>query len=168
MAGRRETRLRAALTRDGSSVGPTAETLAKLRHDVVGRLVARGRLLRSHADAAEEIRAIVEAIGRGMFPTARPISRTGSPRSHRRPRDFLDRMSSTERRLWEFRYLPWTRALIQAGDAVLPGRRWLDLVLAIVVENSGLRRAERRYGLRHGSALGYLVAGLERYDGLRR
>jgi hypothetical protein len=168
MQSRREDRLRSALTGDGSSVAPTPETLAKLRYDVIGRLVADGRLLRAHADAAEEIRAVVEAVGRGMLPTARPTFWAGRPQGHRGPRDFLDRMSSLERRLWQFRYLPWTRALIHAGDASLPGRRWVELVLDIVVDNSGLRRVERRYRLRHGSALGFLADGLERYDGLRR
>jgi hypothetical protein len=168
MAGRRDERLRSALALGGPVVAATAETLAKLRHDVVGRLVARGRLHRVHADAAEEIRTVVEAVGRGMCPTAQPTAWTGRSSGYRGPRDFLDRMSPEERRLWQFHYLPWTRDLTQAGDAVLPGGRWLELVLEIVVENGGLRRAERRHGLRHGSALGYLATGLERYDGRRR
>ena len=168
MPGRREERLRSTLASGGPVVAATAETLAKLRHDVVGRLVARGRLHRVHADAAEEIRTVAEAVGRGMCPTAQPTAWTGRSSGYRAPRDFLDRMSPEERRLWQFRYLPWKRELTQSCDAALPGGRWLDLVLDIVVENSGLRRTERRHGLRHGTALGYLAAGLERYDRWRR
>ena len=105
-----------------------------------------------------------EAVGRGMCPTARMTDWAGRQASFRGPRDFLDRMTSEERHLWQFRYLPWKSELVRAGDAALPGSRWLGLVLDIVVDNTGLRRAERRHGLRHGTALGYLAAGLERYD----
>jgi iron(III) transport system permease protein len=44
----------------------------------------------------------------------------------------------------------------------------LGLPLDIVVDNSGLRQAERRQGLRHGTALTLLAIGLERYDRWRR
>jgi hypothetical protein len=168
MRARREDRLRSALTPDEPAVAATAETLAKLRHDVVARLVARGGLQRVHGDAAEEIRTVNEAVGRGMCPTAQPVAWIGRPSGFRGPRDFLDRMTGEERRLWQFRYLPWRSELIRTGDAALPGARWLRLVLDIVVDNSGLRQAEHRQGLRHGTALGYLAVGLERYDRWRR
>lgn len=163
----RRQRLREAIERHEATVPPTPETLSNLRHDVVGRLVERGRLHRVHAEAAEEIRTVAEAVGRGMYPRALPADWTGRPLDGRFPRDFLDRMTARERRLWQHRYLPWTRELSRDGDSELPGARWLQLVLDIVIENCGLRRAERRNGLRHGAALGYLAVGLERYDGWR-
>jgi hypothetical protein len=165
---RRDDRLRAALAPGEPAVAATAETLAKLRHDVVARLVAHGRLQRVHGDAAEEIRTVSEAVGRGLCPTAQMAAWAGRPSGFRGPRDFLDRMTAEERRLWQFRYLPWRSELVRAGDDALPGARWLGLVLDIVVDNSGLRQAERRQGLRHGTALTLLAIGLERYDRWRR
>lgn len=164
MSVRRDVRLRQALGDDDLVAEPTPETLARLRHDVVGRLVERGRLHRIHAEAAEEIRTVAEAVGRGMFPRAYPTDWTGRPLDGRVPRDFFDRMSARERQLWQRHYLPWTRELHRDGDDQLPGPRWIQLVLDVVVENKGLRRAERSCGLRHGAALDYLADGLERYD----
>jgi hypothetical protein len=168
MRARRKDRLRSAFGPDEGARGGTPETIAKLRHDVIGRLVRHGRLQRIHGDAAEEIRLVSEAVGRGMCPTARMTDWAGRQPGFRGSRDFLDRMTSEERHLWQFRYLPWKSELVRAGDAALPGDRWLGLVLDIVVDNSGLRGAERRHGLRHGTALGYLAAGLERYERWRR
>lgn len=170
MRTRREARLRAALRAadEDEAVAATPETLAKLRHDVVGRLIERGRLQKAHGEAAEEIRTVSEAVGRGMCPTAQPTGWSVRPPGYRGPRDFLDRMTARERHIWQFRYQPWKSELLRARDVALPGGRWLDLVLDIVVDNSGLRRAERRHGLRHGSALGYLADGLECYDRWRR
>lgn len=107
---------------------------------------------------------VCEAIGRGMSPTALPTEWAGRPGEHRFARDFLDRMTAEERRLWERCYLPWTREILRAGDGRLSGSRWLRLVLDVVVENSGLRVAERRVGLRNGAGLDYLATGLERYE----
>ncbi|MEE8332749.1 MAG: hypothetical protein V3R85_02790 [Alphaproteobacteria bacterium] len=137
--------------------------MARLRHDVVARLLATGRLLPSDADAVEEIRTVHEAVGRGMFPTAQPVSTTG-----RRPRgalatDFLDRMSEHERFMWQRHYLPWTRALELEIAAGLKGTRWLQLVIDIVVDNATPREVEARYRLRHGRGIEYLRRGLEIY-----
>lgn len=142
---------------------PTRQTAARLRHDVVARLLATGRLLPLHAEAADEIRTVHEAVGRGMFPTAQP------PGFGRRPRvvqatDFLDRMTERERFLWQRRYLPWTRAMALEVAAGLKGTRWLQLVVDIVVDNATPRETEARYRLRHGRGLDYLRRGLEIYQ----
>jgi hypothetical protein len=57
--------------------------------------------------------------------------------------------------------------MVRAADLRLPGRRFLRLVLDIVVENTGLRTAERRYGLRNGTAVACLARGLDRYGSHR-
>lgn len=146
---------------------PTAQTAAKLRQDVIGRLLAQRRILPHHAAAAEEIRTVHEAVGRGMFPTAQPVPWSGRAPDRRRARDFLDRMSERERNAWERRYLPWSRALATEIAAGLAGTRWLQLVVDIVVDNATLREAESRYRLRHGTALAYLIRALEQYDRYR-
>ena len=116
---------------------------------------------------------MLEAVGRGMFPTAQTMAWTGKAPRTRTWRDFIDRMSARERRAWERQYIPWTREMsfdVAAGVACLPyysgrrgGTRWLQLILDIVVDNSGLRETEQRYRLRHGTAIDYLIQELERY-----
>jgi len=142
---------------------PTVQTAARLRRDVIATLLARRRLLPRHAAAAEEIRTVHEAVGRGMFPTAQLVSGPAAGRGRRNAHDFLDRMSARERAAWERRYLPWTRALAGELAGALPGTRWLQLVIDIVVDNATLRETERRYRLRHGAALPWLRRGLESY-----
>ena len=72
-------------------------------------------------------------------------------------------MSRAERFAWENHYLPWSHALATDIAAGIPGTRWLQLVVEIVVDNRTLRDVETRYKLRHGTALSYLSRGLERY-----
>ncbi len=163
MARSRRSRLRCAARSRPKRIAPTPETAARLRHDVIARLLARGRIPLHLAQAADEIRRVLEAVGRGMFPTAQPMAWTGKAPRVRTWRDFIDRMSAGERRAWERHYIPWTREMSFEVAAGLAGTRWLQLVLDIVVDNSGLRETERRYRLRHGTAIEYLIQGLERY-----
>jgi hypothetical protein len=147
---------------------PTPETRRKIRRDIVRGLYERGRLHPNQIEAAEEIRMVHEAVGRGMFPTSQVLMRWG-----RRPvlgasRDFLDRMSETERHAWQHRYLPWTHDLATEIAGGMAGTRWLQLIIDVVVDNAALREVETRYRLRHGAALEYLVAGLDRYADRRR
>jgi hypothetical protein len=130
---------------------------------VIARLLARGRIDPHHGHAADEIRRVFEAVGRGMFPTSQPAAWTGKVPRHRNWRDFIDRMSVAERSAWERHYIPWTREMSCRIVAGMPGTRWLQLVLDIVVDNAGLRETEARYELRHGKAIEYLIQGLERY-----
>jgi len=104
-----------------------------------------------------------EAVGRGMFATAQIIQPRAGRRNGRGPRDFTDRMTQSERYAWEQRYLPWTHDLATEVVSALPGTRWLQLIIDIVVDNVPLREIETRYGLRHGTALAYLTNGLDRY-----
>lgn len=144
-------------------VDPTPETRRKLKADVIGSLLARQRLDLRYAQAAEEIRTVLEAVGRGMFATAQSTAWTGRAPKHRTYHDFISRMSAHERRLWERHYLPWSHDLSVEIAAGLQGTRWLQLMLDVVVDNISLRAAETRYGLAHGGAFGYLLEGLERY-----
>ena len=148
-----------ARSEDRAPVKPDAAS----RFDVIAQLRARGRITQRHLGIIEEIRLVHEAIGRGMFPTVlsdRPRSRPGTRHN---TRDFLDRMTDAERDAWERRYLPWSRELSTEVAAGLPGTRWLQLILDIVIDNVSLRYIERRYRLRNGTAFAYLLNGLERY-----
>jgi hypothetical protein len=77
-------------------------------------------------------------------------------------------MSDAERDAWQRRYLPWTHEMAAGIAAGLPGARWLQLVIDIVVDNASLQEVEGRYRLRHGAALKYLSSGLDCYDSHRR
>ena len=144
-------------------VPPTPQTVSQLTDDVIGRLLRQGRLHLHHAMAAEEIRSVMEAVGRGMFPSAQLGWWAGRPVRRRLPSDFLDRMSDEERHMWERHYLPWTHELAVEIAAGLRGTRWLQLVLDVVIDNMGLRTVEDRYRIRHGRAFAYLVQALEKY-----
>ena len=165
MAKNRSARLKAFVRdTDDQRDKPTPQTKRKLRQDVVMRLLAGGRLRQVHFDAAEEIRAVHEAVGRGMFPTAQTMTWTGRTPSRRKNRDFYDRMTDAERSAWERRYLPWTHEMATEIAVGSTGVRWLQLVIDIVVDNATLREVEARYRLRHGTALPYLARALDRYD----
>ena len=142
----------AAVARAERAVPPTPQTVSQLTDDVVGRLLRQGRLRLHHAMAAEEIRSVMEAVGRGMFPRAQPGSWAGRPVRRRQPADFFDRMSDEERHMWQRHYLPWTHDLAVEIASGLPGTRWLQLVLDVVIDNMGLRTVEDRYRIRHGRA----------------
>lgn len=166
MRRQRKTRLgRAIGTVEEHRDPPTPQTAARVRYDVVARLLAKHRLQPHHAAAAHEIRAVHEAVGRGMFPTSQAFEGSGRGPNRHRARDFTDRMTEGERIAWQRRYLPWSHAMATAIAAGLPGTRWLQLVIDIVVDNATPDEAERRYRLPRGAALDYLVRGLERYDG---
>ena len=168
MGRQRSARLRNTLSdQDEARDRPTPQTAARLRQDVVARLLARGRIAAHHAEAAEEIRSVHEAVGRGMFPTSQSFRWSGHGPNRGRARDFLDRMSARERTAWERRYLPWSHVMATGIAAGLPGTRWLQLVVDIVVDNASLRAVEARYRLRHGAALIWLVRGLEQYGRYR-
>ena len=164
----RKSRLKRAIgPRENDRDMPTPQTASKLRQDVIARLLARGRLWPHHLDAAHEIRTVHEAVGRGMFPTAQSLIWSGRVSSRRHGRDFLDRMSQAERYAWERHYLPWSHAMATEIAAGIPGTRWLQLVVDVVVDNSTLREVETRYNLRHGTACSYLARALARYNDYR-
>ena len=151
--------------RDARAIRPTPETLRKLQQDVVVELVREGSLRPHHQDAALEIRAVHEAVGRGMFARSSCDPTAGSSGRAYGPRDFTQRMSARERRLWETRYLPWSRDMALAVVAGLPGTRWMQLAIDIVVDNHAVGTVEERYRLSPGTAIRYLAEALDRYGG---
>jgi hypothetical protein len=164
----RKARLRQALSLEEESLSPTPQTERKLRQDTIISLLAAGDLSPDHVRVAEEIRAVFETVSRGMFPGSSWRAET-SQGSHKRHRmDFVDRMSDMEAILWERCYLPWTRQLSCEIASGVPGTRWLQMVVDIVVENEPLEAIEQKYRLGGGMALGFLVNGLDRYIEIRR
>lgn len=167
--GKRRSRLRRiasggeAAAPAAHGIGPTPETAARLRGDVVLGLVRDGLLSAQDLDAALEIRTVHEAVGRGMFPRMPGEPGAGSSSRQFGPRDFTRQMSARERHLWETRYLPWSGAMAVSVAAGLAGTRWLQLVVDIVVDNATPEEAEARYRLPEGAAIRFLAEGLRKY-----
>ena len=148
-------------TRDtGDNAGPTPETAAKLRRDIVVRLAQEGRLGREQVAAALEVRRVWEAFGRGPRTRWR---RSPVAASRRLFIDPIDRLTRQEEAAWRLRYRPWARemAVTVAAGAIRTSR--LQLILDIVVDNHGLREVEGWYRMRHGGAIEHIRAALHRY-----
>ncbi len=144
-------------------IGPTPETAAKLRYDVIAKLYLDGKLDDTHVAAAQEIRRVWEAIGRGLFPRARQLDRIPNRGGATRPREPADLMSQSEAIAWRDRYRPFaTEMSVDILSRVSRVSR-LQLTLDIVIDNYGLRQVEDWYRLKHGVAAGHLRTALERY-----
>ncbi len=165
MARRRHRSIKPAAPADGESrpVPPTAETVARLRRDVIDRLYADGRLRPEQADAAFEVRRVWEAFGRGLFPASRMEERIEQPQKQPMFVDPIERLTPAEEIAWRTRYRPWARemALLLAAGTVRVSR--LQLVLDVVVDNHGFRQVEGWYRMRHGMAFDHIDAALYRY-----
>jgi hypothetical protein len=153
---------RAARGADEQGYQATPETRAKLRSDVVLKLHRGGRLRLEQLQAAEELRRIWQALGRGLFASAARLDAPIGGASRKPDRDPLGALAAGEEIAYRRRYRPWSREL---SIALAGGRRStrLQLVLDIVVDNLGTRQADRQYGLRHGAALALLQSALLRY-----
>ena len=149
--------------RAAEPVPPTAETVAKLRRDVIQRLFGEGRLRPEHARASQEIRRVWEAFGRGLFPAAHRQDRI--PQPHRRAMfiDPIERLTPAEEIAWRTHYRPWAREMsVQVVAGTVRVSR-LQLVLDVVVDNYGIRQVEGWYRMRHGMAFEHIRAALHRY-----
>lgn len=163
MKGNRRNRMKRAAARRGEAiVAPTRQTARRLRPDAVRRLFNTGRIDNHHAMAAEQIRAVCEATGRGLVAAIRPDMVAAAP-NRCFGRDFLDRMTERERDLWLHCYLPWKSRMEAMRKSGLAGLRQVQLVIDVVVENRTLREVELEYGLKRGRGFHQLVFGLEEY-----
>ena len=146
--------------------GPTLETVAKLRPDVVFRLFEQGKLTRAMFSAAEEIQDTLQALDRWSMPFMRLGEEfMGLSPTHRVPLTPLERVSAEEKAAWRRRYLPWLKeaaAVRPFAGRVIPESR---VVLDVVMGNRGVSQLERVYGIRRGKGLvtGALKVSLHRY-----
>ncbi|MBC8158274.1 MAG: hypothetical protein H8E94_02970 [Alphaproteobacteria bacterium] len=100
------------------NLGPTPETAAKLRYDVIDTLHRAGELKLHHVNAAHEIERVYLALCRGMFPASRPDQNNGS----RRITDIFDRLTDAEESLWLRRYKPWANKVGRAAQIVFDAK----------------------------------------------
>lgn len=151
---------------EGSSpmaVSPTPQTVAKLRVDVLKRLLDGGHLREEHVEAAKEIQRVWFALGRGLFPRSRWAESLDRVDGTEPFRDPIDLMNTREERLWRIHYRPWAdevgRLLLGRGGSVSV----LQIVLDVVVDNWAPSQLERSYRLRHGTVRPKLAWALWRY-----
>lgn len=165
MARRKHRSISSAKSDDDQTrpIPPTAETVAKVRTDVINRLYSEGRLRPEHVDAALEIRRVWEAFGRGLFPGSHISDRIPQPHVKAMFMDPIDRLTPAEEIAWRRRYRPWARemALLIVTGTVRVSR--LQLMLDVVVDNNSIRQVEGWYRMRHGMAFDHIRAALHRY-----
>ena len=133
---------RAAVRRRDIAPGPTPQTAAKLRRDVLLHLYEKGRLRREHLEAAEEIRRIWQAFSRSLGATATNPDTLATGRQGARARQPIEGLTGGEEAIW---------------------RNRLQLVLDIVVDNRSFRQVEGCYRMRHGAAAAHLQTALHLY-----
>lgn len=133
--------------------GPTPETRAKVRHDVLLGLHVAGHLSDQMLRAAMEIQDVREAMTVAGSTLGAAFGIGGGSNIVRHP---LDRMTTATEEAWRRNYAPW--------DAAMQGRpKTRATVFAVAVDNLGLREAERAAGIRNGSGLTHLADGLRTY-----
>lgn len=160
---------RLALTVEGvaflmtSAMSPEAGTMemaAKLRSDVVEKLVDAGRLHAGHAQAASEIEEVHYGWTRSTVKVASFEPRIASSPQSGTDGDQISRLTRREARLWSSFYAPWSREI---GGMMYAGYTHLELVLIMLIDNYGPRQIEEMLRLRHGSAFPMLRHALTRY-----
>ena len=156
----------------GVGEGPTPETRAKLRPDTVEALYRKGTIGEEERTAAEEIRDVHEALGRGLTPRAMDL-RDAGPRARAPGTRFaagLERMPDRLYRLWRRKYQVWVEECggLRVVESNLIDYSLARLALDVIVEGKSLREIERTYGLRNGSLSARLVEALERWCALGR
>lgn len=108
-------------TPDEAACGPTPETAAKLESDVIDDLWRAGRLRLHHVKAADELRRMWHALGRGMFPAGGMGGASrASMAAYPSP---IERLTDAEDRIWHQRYRPWCDRL-GAGVAIVYAVVW--------------------------------------------
>lgn len=157
---------RKPVARGAAIEGPTPETVSKLRYDVLAKLYLDGKLDDVQIAAADEIRKVWEAVGRGLFPRARTLDRIPNRSGAVRRREPADLMTHAEARAWRDRYRPWADEMSVAILSSVSRVSRLQLTLDIVVDNYGFRQVETWYRLKHGVAAGHLRTALDRYCAL--
>lgn len=143
--------------------GPTPQTVAKLRRDLILHLYEKGSLRAEQVEAAEEIRRIWQAFSRSLGPTAVNSEALATGRQAAQGRQPIEWLTAAEETIWRTRYRPWAREMgaSPCGGTIRVTR--FQLVLETVVDNRSLRQVEGFYRMRHGMAVEHLRTALTRY-----
>lgn len=172
---KRRSRQRAASRRAGEAVGhrqraeradavgPTPETAAKLKRDLVAHLRDKGRLSSEQAQAAEEVRRIWQAFSRILGPSATNPATLATGRQAGGARMPIDWLTDMEETIWRNHYRPWAAEMAAQPCGGTIRVTQFQVVLEIVVDNRSLRQTEGFYRMRHGAAFEIVNVALHRY-----
>lgn len=138
---------------DDQGYDATPETKNKLRHDVVLKLYSDGKLSKAELEAAEQIRAIMEAVEIAAFAKS-SFDGVPGPMYRSPPSPISARLEPSIRKAWKDNYMPWT--------VILPHRH-LEAITLVVKHNWKRREVERKLFLKNGTATVILKAGLYAY-----
>lgn len=146
-----------------AAIGPTPETAAKLKRDLIAHLRDKGRLTPEQARAAEEVRRIWQAFSRILGPSATNPATLATGRQAGGARMPIDWLTDVEETIWRDSYRPWAseRAAQPCGGTIRVTE--FQIVLEIVVDNRSLRQTEGFYRMRHGAAFEIVRSALHRY-----
>lgn len=108
-----------------------------------------------HVAAAGQMREAVEGMTIAMYPS-RDMSAAGIAK-HSESGSWLHRLPDHTRRLWLDRFAPWRDKMKVVCGAGTVGA----LVLAVVIDNVGLRYLETDFRIKHGSAAGIVRRSLD-------
>lgn len=144
-------------------VGPTPQTAAKLKRDLIAHLRDKERLIPEHARAAEDIRRIWQAFSRILGPSATNPATLATGRQAGGGQMQIDWLTEREEAIWRERYRPWASEMAAqpCGGTIRVTK--FQIVFEIVVDNRSLRQTEGAYRMRHGSAFDIIRAALHRY-----
>lgn len=146
---------------------PTPQTRARLGQDPVRHMLGKGTLEREHADAAEEIRDVFEAVTAGLFASARrlDVEEVISGAQRRAFRQPVERLPERLGVLWRRRYKPWADAVDGIKLGTTRNARWsaLGLAIAVLVDGRSLHGIDRELKLRRGTAAAHFRGALHRY-----
>lgn len=144
-------------------IGPTPQTAAKLKRDLVAHLRDKGRLTSEHAQAAEEIRRIWQAFSRILGPSATNPATLATGRQAGGARMQIDWLTDAEETIWRERYRPWASEMAAQPCGGTIRVTQFQIVFEIVVDNRSLRQTEGCYRMRHGAAFEITRSALHRY-----
>lgn len=160
----RSRKKRAVIRKDWDSMinpGPTPETVAKMRPDVVESLYRLGKIDSDQRWAAEKIQDVFEQVCRGLFPRAIDHRNPYVEKPSIRPAKGLELMRQSEFEHWRDVYKPWSA--IEAKVLVGAGNPRTQLVHLVVVENMRLGEVEKYLEMRNSMAIIHLGEALRRY-----
>ncbi len=147
--------------------GPTPETVAKLKPDILQCLLDQDLITADQESAAHELTYMWRALQRGMLPQAKLGLSSPMP-GRKQARSPFARMSDREMEVWCARYKPWAVSEAKAIVVKAPRLLRLDLTRNIVEKNADPRRIALEFAVRVDRLLDEFRLSLDSYCSLKR
>lgn len=139
-----------------NDIGPTPQSLRKVRRDVMLGLLERGVITQDQMNAAEAIRGVWQSLLTAMSPV-RPLD--GTSRRGGIVKSPLERIGDKAYEQWRDKYLPWVARAKRVR--VRPWVTGFQIVMDVVVENRSLRETRAMRGIQHPDVVEALQLALD-------